>query len=148
MQASVQQGGVTQERSLTVRSSGGCHLRKVTHCEELPGVANGFLLEVVPKGPVAQHLKEGVVVHILAHVIQVIVLAARPYTLHHAVLAQNAILGMHQIVCLTYALVILNNNFTMLVYSVVSSLYIKLQASALSGITLQFVNTNPELYSN
>ncbi len=53
----------------------------VTHCEELPGIANGFPLEVVPKGPVAQHLKEGMMVHILAHVIQVIVLATSTYTL-------------------------------------------------------------------
>ena len=33
-------------------------------------------LEVVAKGPVAEHLKEGVVVHILADVIEVVVLAA------------------------------------------------------------------------
>ena len=41
----------------------------VAYCEEFPGIGNGALLEVVPKGPVAQHLKEGVVVHILAHII-------------------------------------------------------------------------------
>lgn len=32
-------------------------------------------LKVVSEGPGAQHLKEGVVVHVLAHIIQVIVLA-------------------------------------------------------------------------
>lgn len=30
-------------------------------------------LEVISKGPRSQHLKEGVVVHVLAHVVQVIV---------------------------------------------------------------------------
>lgn len=34
-----------------------------------------FYLEIIPKGPGPQHLKEGVVVHILPHVIQVVVLA-------------------------------------------------------------------------
>ena len=48
----------------------------VAYRQQLPGPRDGLALEVVPKGPVAQHLKEGVVVHILAHVIQVIMLAA------------------------------------------------------------------------
>lgn len=34
-----------------------------------------FYLEIIPKGPGAQHLEEGVVVDILSHIIQVIVLA-------------------------------------------------------------------------
>jgi hypothetical protein len=42
--------------------------------EQLPGPGDGLLLEVVPKGPVPQHLKESVVVRVLANVIQVIVL--------------------------------------------------------------------------
>lgn len=42
--------------------------------QQLPSPADGFLLEVVAKGPVAQHLKEGVVVHVLADIVQVIVL--------------------------------------------------------------------------
>jgi len=33
-------------------------------------------LEVISEGPRAQHLKEGVVVHVLAHVIQVVVFPA------------------------------------------------------------------------
>lgn len=41
------------------------HLR-----EQLPRPADGLLLEVVAKGPVAQHLKERVVVHVL-HGVQV-----------------------------------------------------------------------------
>ena len=54
--------------------------------QELPGVADGFLLEVVAEGPVAEHLEEGVVVarnegrerdiHILANIFEVVVLAA------------------------------------------------------------------------
>mmetsp|Transcript_34600 Transcript_34600/g.67744 ORF Transcript_34600/g.67744 Transcript_34600/m.67744 type:complete len:395 (-) Transcript_34600:164-1348(-) len=52
--------------------------RQLVHLgEQLPCPGDGLLLEVVSEGPVAKHLKEGVVVHILAHVIQVIVLAAR-----------------------------------------------------------------------
>lgn len=34
-----------------------------------------FYLEIIPKGPGAQHLEEGVVVDILPHVVQVVVLA-------------------------------------------------------------------------
>lgn len=34
-----------------------------------------FYLEIIPKGPGPQHLKEGVVVHIFPHIIQVVVLA-------------------------------------------------------------------------
>lgn len=41
-------------------------------------------LKVVPEGPGAQHLKKGVMVHILPHVIQVIVLAS----------CTNALLGV------------------------------------------------------
>lgn len=43
--------------------------------QQLPCPADSLLLEIVPKGPVAQHLKEGVVVHVLANIIKVIVLA-------------------------------------------------------------------------
>ncbi len=55
----------------------------LAYCEQLPGIPNSFLLEIVPKGPVAQHLKEGVMVHILTNIIQVIMLAASTYTLQH-----------------------------------------------------------------
>ncbi len=44
--------------------------------EELPGPTDGFLLEVVAEGPVAQHLEEGVVVGVLADIVEVVVLAA------------------------------------------------------------------------
>jgi hypothetical protein len=50
------------------------HVRAAHLGEQLPGPGDGVLLEVVPKGPVAQHLKEGVVVRVLAHVVQVVVL--------------------------------------------------------------------------
>eukprot|EP00965_Chrysotila_dentata_P239660 6203228-Pleurochrysis_carterae.AAC.3 len=46
-------------------------------CQQLPRPLDGLLLEVVAKGPVAQHLEEGVVVDVLADVVQVVVLAAR-----------------------------------------------------------------------
>ena len=52
------------------------------YSEQLPGIGDGLLLEIVPKGPIAQHLKEGVVIHILAHIIQVIVFASSSYALH------------------------------------------------------------------
>mmetsp|Transcript_6447 Transcript_6447/g.19110 ORF Transcript_6447/g.19110 Transcript_6447/m.19110 type:complete len:1096 (+) Transcript_6447:257-3544(+) len=45
--------------------------------EQLPRPVDGLLLEVVAEGPVAQHFKKGVVVHVLAHVVEVVVLAAR-----------------------------------------------------------------------
>jgi len=44
--------------------------------EELPGPADGLLLEVVPEGPVPEHLEKGVVVGVLPHVIEVVVLPA------------------------------------------------------------------------
>ena len=58
------------------------------HRKQLPGKVDGLLLEVVPEGPVAQHLEEGVVVHILANVIKVIVLATSTYALQ-----QNGTVG-------------------------------------------------------
>ena len=56
---------------------------QAAYSEKLPGVADGFILEVVSKRPVAQHLKEGVMVHILSHIIQVIVLATSSNALQH-----------------------------------------------------------------
>lgn len=44
--------------------------------EKLPGPSDGILLEVVPKGPVPEHLEEGMVVGVLAHVVEVVVLPA------------------------------------------------------------------------
>ena len=46
------------------------------HGQELPGPINGFLLEVVSKGPVTQHFKEGMVVGVDAHFFEVVVLPA------------------------------------------------------------------------
>ena len=43
---------------------------------QLPGPGDGFFLEVVTERPVAEHLKHGVVVGILPHILQVIVFAA------------------------------------------------------------------------
>lgn len=41
--------------------------------EIVPGPDDDLLLEIVPEGPVAQHLEERVVVHILADVVEVVV---------------------------------------------------------------------------
>ena len=46
--------------------------------EQIPGKFNGLFLEVIPKGKVAQHFKEGMVAGGVAHVFQVVVLAAGP----------------------------------------------------------------------
>lgn len=45
--------------------------------QQLPRPSDRLALEVVAKGPVAKHLKEGVVVVVLAHIVQIVVLAAR-----------------------------------------------------------------------
>ena len=47
--------------------------------QEFPGVSDGFFLEIRPETEVPQHLEEGVVPGGLAHVVQIVVLAARPY---------------------------------------------------------------------
>ena len=44
-------------------------------CAELPGPGNGFLLEVVAEGEVAEHFEEGVMAGSAAHIFQVIVLS-------------------------------------------------------------------------
>ena len=44
--------------------------------EQFPRPGDRFLLEVVAEGPVAEHLEEGVVVGVLADVVEVVVLAA------------------------------------------------------------------------
>ena len=44
--------------------------------EELPGPADGFFLEVVAEGPVAQHFKESVVVGVFADIVEIVVFAA------------------------------------------------------------------------
>ena len=48
--------------------------------EQLPSPFQAFTLEVVAKGPVAQHLKKGVVAGGIAHVFQIVVLTARAQT--------------------------------------------------------------------
>ena len=44
--------------------------------EKLVGPRDGFFLEVVAKAPVAEHFKHGVVVRVVAHLFEVVVLAA------------------------------------------------------------------------
>ena len=44
--------------------------------DQFPGPVDGFLLEVIAEGPVAEHLEEGVVVGVEADVFEVVVLAA------------------------------------------------------------------------
>mmetsp|Transcript_51491 Transcript_51491/g.85529 ORF Transcript_51491/g.85529 Transcript_51491/m.85529 type:complete len:613 (+) Transcript_51491:698-2536(+) len=46
--------------------------------QKLPSPLDGLGLEVVPEGPVAEHLEEGVVVRVLSHVVQVVVLSSSP----------------------------------------------------------------------
>src|SRR3989441_10510457 len=47
----------------------------------LPGVRDGFPLEVVPKGEVAEHLEKRVVAGRMPHLLQIVVLAAGPHAL-------------------------------------------------------------------
>ena len=50
---------------------------KMQHVDEIfPGVVDSSLLEVVAEAPVAEHLKHGMVVSVVAHLLQVVVLAA------------------------------------------------------------------------
>ena len=42
--------------------------------DKLPGPGNGLFLEIVAERPVTQHFEEGVVVGVLAHILQVVVL--------------------------------------------------------------------------
>ena len=49
--------------------------------EEFPRPSDGFLLEIVAEGPVAQHLEHRVVVRIHAHFLQVVVLSGYAQTL-------------------------------------------------------------------
>ena len=46
--------------------------------DQFPTPINGFLFEVIPEGPVAEHLEEGVVVGIEAHVLEIVMLSAGP----------------------------------------------------------------------
>jgi hypothetical protein len=48
--------------------------------QELPGPGNGLLFVIVAKGPVAKHLKKGVMRAIVTHVLQVIVLSRDAHT--------------------------------------------------------------------
>ena len=50
---------------------------KLEHCHQIfPCPADSFFLEVVAETPVAQHLKHGVVVGVVAHFLKVVVLSA------------------------------------------------------------------------
>ena len=62
--------------------------------DEVPGEADGVLLEVVAEREVAQHLEEGVVAGGVAHVLEVVVFAARA----HAALAGG---GAHVVALVT-----------------------------------------------
>ena len=53
--------------------------------DEVPGEADGVLLEVVAEGEVAQHLEEGVMAGRVAHVLEIVVFAAGA----HAALARG-----------------------------------------------------------
>lgn len=56
-------------------------------------------LKVIPKGPVPQHLEEGVMVSISAHILQVVVLPSRTHTLlavHHAPVLGQLASGVHR----------------------------------------------------
>ena len=44
--------------------------------EEFPGPCDGLGLKVVTKGPVAEHLKEGVMIRVFAHIIEIVVLSS------------------------------------------------------------------------
>ena len=44
--------------------------------EQFPGPFDGFALEVVAEGPVAEHLEKGVVIGVLADIVEIVVLAA------------------------------------------------------------------------
>ena len=46
-----------------------------------PSPVNSFVLEVIPEGPVPKHLKHRVVVRIMAHLLEVVVLATDAKTL-------------------------------------------------------------------
>jgi hypothetical protein len=47
--------------------------------DQLPRVGDGLALEIVAEAEVAEHLEEGVVARGVAHVLEVVVLAARPH---------------------------------------------------------------------
>lgn len=56
-------------------------------------------LEVVPEGPVAQHLEEGVMAAVPAHVLQVVVLAPGAHTLlavHHPPVPRQLAAGVRR----------------------------------------------------
>ena len=44
--------------------------------DQLPGPLDGFLLEVIAEAPVTEHFKEGVVVGVVTHILEIIVFAA------------------------------------------------------------------------
>lgn len=72
-------------RCLLITSKVGCvqpgFIELVFLCQTLPCHFNGFLLEVISKGPVTQHLKESVVIDILSNVVQIVVLSSGTNTL-------------------------------------------------------------------
>ncbi len=49
--------------------------------KQIPPEFNGILFEIVPEGEIPQHLEKGVMARRLSHILQVVVLSPRPYTL-------------------------------------------------------------------
>src|ERR1700712_253386 len=47
----------------------------VDFCKKLPSVSNSLLFEVIAETPIAQHLKEGMMVAVFANIVEVVVLA-------------------------------------------------------------------------
>ena len=55
---------------------------EVQHVDKiLPGIVDGAFLEVIAEAPVAEHLEHRVVIRVVAHLFEVVVLAADAQTL-------------------------------------------------------------------
>jgi len=75
---------VTRQLALIILEDGdpqAALVEAVDTGEELPSPGNGFLLVIVAKGPVPEHLEEGMVGAVAAHFLQVVVLARHAHAL-------------------------------------------------------------------
>ena len=75
---------VAPQIALIILENGGPQalLRQMPHVrQQLPGPRDGFLLVIVAKGPIPQHLEEGMMYWRPADVIQIVVLAAHAHAL-------------------------------------------------------------------
>ncbi|TFA98277.1 hypothetical protein CCMA1212_009972 [Trichoderma ghanense] len=61
--------------ALKVRDVEASRVEAIDLGEQLPGHLDGILLEVVAEGPVAQHLEKGMVVTVLADIVEIVVFA-------------------------------------------------------------------------